>query len=372
MATHCMTGATGFVGSAIALELLRDPEARVVGIVRPMPERAPTARLKELLHSLVPAYALPEALHAAIEARVSAVAGDVGEPLCGVDVDGLQGCELWHCAASLQYQDRHQALIDRTNVDGTRNTVALAQHLGVRRLNMVSTAYVAGRRTGRILPTAAEHGVSNNHYERSKVEAEQIVARSGLPARTLRPGIVIGHSQTRYALNYNGLYGFLRGLTKLRSSLDRTQPGLARRLQLKLRADAGGRLGLVPVDHVAQEAAALSRRDAAPGIYHLTNPTPPPTGLTMAVTFDVAGLHAPQLVDDAEPLGAIDEKLRQGVDFYNSYLVWPKHFDRAATDAALGDERAPGLELNPERLTAFCTWYADQLEAERAALPVQR
>lgn len=373
MRHHLMTGATGFVGSAIALELLAEPENEITGIVRVADGRNPTLRLRTTLHELIDAYALPSSLHAAVDTRVHATPGDVTETSCGVPPERyLHGCEFWHCAASLQYQDRHKEHIDRTNVTGTLHAMQLARALPARRVNLVSTAYVAGSRSGLVAPVEARVEGLNNHYERSKVAAEDIAARSELPLRILRPAIVIGHSLTRHALNFNGMYGFLRGLGKFRGALERTQPGLAKRVELRLRADPDGDMGLVPVDHVAQEAAALSRLDAPAGIYHLTNPTPPTIGLAIETTFRVAGLRPPELVGPGVELGALDRKLQQGVDFYNSYLVHPKVFDRSGTDSVLGAAAAPGLHLDRKALHAFCDWFMEVLEAEQRALPVAR
>jgi thioester reductase-like protein len=369
---HVVTGATGFVGSAILLELLAGGAERVVGVVRPAPEVSPVARLRAVLHPLVPAYGLPASLHHLIDTRIEAVAGDVSAPRCGVEPDDLRGAEFWHCAASLQYQDRHQDLIYGTNVDGTRHAVELAEAMDARRLNMVSTAYVAGSQTGRIFEVPGDPTLVNNHYERSKVEAERLVAESLVPSRVLRPGIVIGHSTTRHALNYNGLYGFLRGLVKFARSLERAQPGLSSTLQVRMRADAEGDIGVVPVDHVAKEAVALSWLDAPTGIYHLTNPAPPTIGALLDVCFDVSGMRRPVCVGEGEELGSIDRKLQTGIDFYNSYIVRPKVFDRTRTNRVLGAHAAPGLLLDTPSLESFSRWYLDVLDAETRALPVSR
>jgi nucleoside-diphosphate-sugar epimerase len=372
MTLHVLTGATGFVGSAILLELLAHGAERVVGVVRPAPGLSPVARLRSVLHPLVPAYGLPASLHRLIDTRVEAVAGDVSAPSCGVEPEPLRGAEFWHCAASLQYQDRHQELIYSTNVAGTRHAVQLAEAMGASRLNMVSTAYVAGSQTGTILEVPGDAERVNNHYERSKLEAERLVEGSAVPSRVLRPGIVIGHATTLHALNYNGMYGFLRGLVKFARALDRAQPGLSTTLQVRMRVDAEGWLGLVPVDHVAQEAVALSALDAPPGIYHLTNPCPPTTVEVLNVCFDVVGMQRPVCVGEGEPLGSIDLKLQAGTDFYKSYLVRPKQFDRTHTDRVLGARAAPRVLLDAPSLERFCRWYMDMLDAETAALPVAR
>ena len=369
---HVITGATGFVGSAVVLELLSQSDAPVLGIVRPREDAAPVDRLRSTLHELVDAYAMAPELHAAIDARVDAVAGNLWESDCGVDSLPVESPEFWHCAASLQYQDRHKAQIDETNIRGTGNALDLAEKLDARVFNMVSAAYVCGTRSGLIREERADAANVNNHYEASKIEAETLVHQSRLPARVMRPGIVIGHSKTKHALNYNGLYGFIRGLSKFARALERAQPGLARELEVKLCADPDGGLGLVTVDHVAFEAAALSLAGAPEGIYHLTNPTPPSVGEAINTCFEIAGLRRPQLVPQGTELGSIDRKLQRSVDFYNSYIVREKHFDRSRVHEVLGERALGGLEMPLARLEEFCSWYARVLEQSRETTPVAR
>ncbi len=88
--TNVITGATGFVGSALVLELLLRTDDDVIGIVRPKDDQSPTERLHAVLLPLVDGYDLPPAMVDAISSRVSAVAGDLEHERCGVaDLDRL-------------------------------------------------------------------------------------------------------------------------------------------------------------------------------------------------------------------------------------------------------------------------------------------
>ncbi len=77
----------------------------------------------------------------------------------------------------------------------------LAEGFGSGAFNHVSTAYVAGRLTGRIAEVDDPRPRAyNNIYEESKHLGEYIVAKdcgaSAMGYRIFRPSIVIGHSRT--------------------------------------------------------------------------------------------------------------------------------------------------------------------------------
>jgi thioester reductase-like protein len=64
--THLITGGTGFVGSAVILELLRQTDADVVAVVRPA-AGAPRQRLVEALGHAAAMYEADDELLEAIE-----------------------------------------------------------------------------------------------------------------------------------------------------------------------------------------------------------------------------------------------------------------------------------------------------------------
>lgn len=374
-AVHIITGGTGIVGSAIILELLRTTNAHIIGLTRPKDVGA-RARLHRTLEHVARLEGYGHALADAIATRCEAVAADVHARCCGVDPrPEWRGAELWHCAASLQFQDRFRDAIFETNVDGARHVAALAEAAKVGVVNLVSTAYVAGTRSGviREAPVEAMSGGANNYYERSKIAAEQVFADSRLErVRVLRPGIVIGHSRTRAALNYNGLYGFLRKAYKFRQLLERTQRELGRTLEIRMIADERASLSLIPVDHVAHDAVALSRVDAGPGFYHLTTANPLRTRGALELIFASVGMRPPTFVTDRRAFTWLDEQFNDRVDFYSAYLVQPKRFSRAHTDRLVPRSPSATYVLDDAELVAFCRWYVDAVLAQRKPLPVTR
>jgi len=371
--THVITGATGFVGSCIVLELLRNTHANIVGVVRATPDLSPTSRLRNILSGLVADYNLQQSLHRDITERVTALPGDLELELCGIeDFEALKGAEFWHSAASLQYQDRHKEQIERTNIGGTANALALAKAIECRVFNSISTAYVAGRQRGHMKAVISNPAFVNNHYERSKIAAEALVTSSGLPYRIMRPGVVVGHSKTYTTTSTDGIYGLIRNLAKYRGTLDRTQSGLSNRRPITMVADSAGSIDLVPVDHVARDAVGLSIADAPQDHYHLTNPKAPKLCDVIAECCYCVGLTTPVFVSSDRELDPLDRKLHRRLEFYNSYMINPKSFDRTTVNNVLGESASPGFALDTHRLRSIYHSYLDRYEQSRTSLPVAR
>src|SRR5277367_6677295 len=125
--THFVTGGTGFVGSNLILELLSDPGTEAYALTRAAGLSA-EARLQSALRHAARAAGHEDALDDAIAGRCHAVEGDVHNESCGVPAGAHpKPDQFWHVAASLRYEDRYAAEIFRTNVEGTRNALALAR-----------------------------------------------------------------------------------------------------------------------------------------------------------------------------------------------------------------------------------------------------
>ncbi len=138
---------------------------------------------------------------------------------------------------------------------------AHADH-GLARYSHVSTAYVAGGRSG-VVPEDAltgEYGFSCA-YEFSKYEGERLVqaAGKGLPVSVFRPGMIVGDSATGEIRTFNTLYFPLR--LYLTGQLPVMPAGRAQRVNL------------VPVDYVADAIARLTFMPEAAGLnFHLVAP----------------------------------------------------------------------------------------------------
>jgi thioester reductase-like protein len=354
--THLVTGATGFVGGALVLELLRQTDDRVVCLVRGSDDEKACARLYQSLTAAARGYGQDELL-AEIPRRCRAVCGDILQPR-GSCATPFRADQAWHCAASLKYEDEHAEEIFRHNVEGTRHVLDLARAAGVSLFHHVSTAYVAGRRTGPIaeeLPT--DEGVCNNRYEQSKIRGERLVAAIGdMHVRILRPSIVIGHSRTHVATSFTGMYGFIRGLCQFRRAVARRLGNFLCHRALRLLADPATPTNFIPVDAVAANAVAVGRSNSAARIFHLTNACMPTVGQEMLLLFGELGLRPPRYVASARELTSIDETLDREVQFYRSYLLNAKVFDRGNTDAVVG-AAASRYPMTDDVLLAHARWF---------------
>ena len=168
-----VTGATGFVGAAVARALLRG-HCQVRVLVRPSSDRT---NLRDL--------------------NVEAVSGDL------TDTASLeraaQGCEaLFHVAADYRLGARDPAQLYHNNVEGTRNVLTAARRANVRR--MVYTSSVAtvgipadGTPGNESTPVRLDNMIG--HYKRSKFLAEEVVraaAQEGLSVVLASPSTPVG------------------------------------------------------------------------------------------------------------------------------------------------------------------------------------
>ncbi len=345
MVQYLVTGATGFIGrQLVGLLLAREGEVNVV--VRPGSRH----RFAALRDRVDPA-----------GTRLRAVVGDIAESELGISADErarLQGATVFHLAAVYDLT-ASEAATARANIDGTRNTVALANAIGAQRLHHVSSIAVAGRHKGVFTEEMFAEGQELDHpYFSTKYEAERIVREEAtVPWRVYRPGMVIGSSETGEADRVDGPYYAFKLIQTLRSEFPQWAPFVG---------PEGGPFNLVPVDFVAR---AMDHIAHLPGLdnraFHLVDPAPLSLGDTLN-TFCRAA-HAPEFAlrfdrrmtrmipgDTLKVVGdlpAIKRVRRQVLDRLGipetalEYMDYPATFDATGAQAALAGSgiRVPRL-----------------------------
>ena len=215
---------------------------------------------------------LVKALPAQQRRRISLLAGDVVDMdlgLSGAEYKALaQGLTAIHHTAAIYFLGAKRELVERVNIEGTRTVVELAGDCKqLRRLTHWSTAQVSGARSGVILEEELDCGQRfRNVYEETKFRAELLVreAQRRLPVTILRPGVIVGDSQTGEIDKFDGPYYLL--VLIVSSPLD---------VHLPLPGRGSAPLNLVPIDFVVDAAVQLSRDARAEGgTFHLTDPCP--------------------------------------------------------------------------------------------------
>ncbi|MGH2348919.1 MAG: NAD-dependent epimerase/dehydratase family protein [bacterium] len=171
-----MTGATGFIGGALARRLAADGH-EVIALVRN-----------------------PDAAGALAGAGVRLHPGDITDKSSmrgGMrEADGVFHLAGWY---KIGVRDLRPGL--RINVDGTRNVLELAGELAVPRIVYTSTLGVFSDTGGRVVDETYRHdGPWLSEYDRTKWLAHYEVAepmmRAGLPAVIVQPGVVYGPGDT--------------------------------------------------------------------------------------------------------------------------------------------------------------------------------
>jgi nucleoside-diphosphate-sugar epimerase len=185
-----VTGATGIVGCELVAALLAMPSRpRIHAVVRG--DGAMVAEKERWLRAWV---GNPPEDRLVVEAGDCEVEGFALSSKARARIES-DVTSVLHAAASTEF-DMSADQAFAANVLSTRHAVALARRLPrLERFGFVSSAYIAGARSGVILEDAARLDARfDNEYQRSKALAETEVLASGLPAVSYRLGIVVGRA----------------------------------------------------------------------------------------------------------------------------------------------------------------------------------
>ena len=186
-----LTGATGFLGSHVARQLLaRGAELRL--LVRP------SSRLDNIA-----------------DLAAEHITGDLRDP--DSLKQGMEGCEfVFHVAADYRlWSLNHQELYD-SNVEGTRNILRAARECGVRRVIYTSSVATMGfGNNGRLTDEKSPVTLANmiGDYKRSKFMAEQWVleaGRSGQNVVMVNPTTPVGERDIKPTPSGQIILDFLR------------------------------------------------------------------------------------------------------------------------------------------------------------------
>lgn len=353
---YFVTGATGFIGKRLVAKLLTRPDAVVHFLTRAVE----LPRLQELYE-----YWGTDAT------RVIPIVGDLTQPELGVakaDVEKVKGTieHFFHLAAIYDLKASAEDQ-QRANVDGTRNTVRLAEEIGARHFHLVSSIASAGLFEGLFREDMFEEAENlDNPYFRTKHDSEGIVRKEcKVPWRIFRPAIVVGDSRTGEMDKIDGPYYFFKLIQKMRRMFPSWMPTIG---------IEGGRINVVPVDFIVAAMDHIAHLENEDGnCFHLTDPTPMRVG-DLLNTFARAA-HAPEMAMrvNAALLGFIPRSMRKAMfaltpvrrirnavmkdlglpDDILDFVNYPTRFDCRETQRAL---KGTGIAVPPLDSYAWRLW----------------
>ncbi|MCT8139171.1 SDR family NAD(P)-dependent oxidoreductase [Anaerobacillus sp. CMMVII] len=203
-----ITGASGFLGSTLAKQLLEDKH-NVYLLVRN------NKKLNNFIN-----------INQDHKQRITILEGELTEAELGLNSKMLNSLVgkidvVYHTAAFLSFDEGKREQIFQVNVNGTRNVLEVAEKIGVNKFVHVSTAYTLGVQENGLEQLYPIDGTFTNDYEESKCKAEHLVMsyQDKFAVTIMRPAIIIGDSKTGEASTTFGLYGILRAIELLKKKV---------------------------------------------------------------------------------------------------------------------------------------------------------
>lgn len=343
-----LTGATGEVGSQLALKL-KDEGYNVYCLVR--------ATVKE---------SVQDRIDAKIGAGFTALEGDIHLEHCGLsdqDLEVLNGSisKVIHSAALVKFNESLRDKTFCTNMIGTKNVIGLAKNLDIPEFHYVSTAYVAGS-----ADTFTENEVglkenARNPYEESKQEAEKLVRNSEIPYSIYRLGIVVGHSETGETDTYNGYYGYFSTSWHIGDKLRQVSKGA----NFQIPANLNGTINLIQRDWIQDTLLKLIDKEPTNSCYHLTHPDPPNLEWVIRVSYDYLDLPVVPVAEYVAAENAsrgqsiIQRGILREVEKYRVYTDHEPKFCSCSLKETLGQHYVEPKPIDTNQLHLFLD-YAQQ------------
>lgn len=344
-----ITGGTGYLGSYVLTEILRDSKEELVVLTRAADQSQATAKLwKSLqLHMGIGEFR-------AVRPRLHTVTGDLHAPGLGLSERDhglvLDRCDsILHIAASLNRKSAKACL--NSNLRGSLSVIKLGRELadsssGLKRFSHVSTVAVAGQREREVVleDTAIDWARSDyDPYGRTKKFCEHMVREllPDVPLTFFRPSIVMGDSRFEQTTQFDMVQAFCV---------------LAQMRVVPMPPEV--RLDILNADYVGRAIAHLHRKEKTDHeIYHLSSGTSSKTageiGTVLAELANKRLRFAPRLSRPFERVVSALNRLPRSNPIYPGaalmkvfwpYITYDTVFDNSRVVEELGSAPTPFTE----------------------------
>ncbi|HUH65937.1 MAG TPA: SDR family oxidoreductase [Syntrophales bacterium] len=379
--TFLLTGGTGFIGSHLACELLKN-DHRVILLARPHNGLSARDRIDRLLDWFE--------LGQEHRRNLNVVEGLLDMPRFGLGGSAFDRIlhevdEIIHCASDTSFSERKRAAVEKANIDALGNMLGFAASGNCCFFHYVSTAYAAGRRTGICKEELCENDSFTNVYEETKCRAEKIswlrCQEEGIMLSIYRPPIIYGNSKTGRSILFNAVYYPIRTVLFLKELYEadiRERGGhKARELGVRLNGDGSlhlpirvevsenGGINLIPIDYFVAAFMAIMDDCTEGGIFHVVNQRLKRVEDIINYTkrlFNISGIeacHAEEFTGKSK--NALEVIFDRYLDVYGPYMRDTRIFEGRKTEHILSRNKVVCPDFDFE-VFSRCMKYALERE----------
>jgi len=357
-----MTGGTGFLGSFLAVAMLKKGHF-VYFLARGSKFKSASERINDALNFIDRNYLL-------YKGRFQVLEGDVCDSeQCGLSkrdfvlLKNDEINEIWHLAGSISFAEQKRKETWLANVEGTKNILALSALLNPEQFHFSSTAYVCGNVEETFFEDQLNLGQAfYNPYEETKFIAEKLVRQWAdkfplIKTLIFRPSIIVGDSTDGKVCGYSGYYTYMRVYYLLRKTLLKKTHLVqwnGERIILPIRVPGvySSPLNIVTIDYAVELMLRLASK-SKPGTYHITADNPAPYGFwldqgTRYLGFEGVEVGNRVALQEDEFLRLVESEIFNGVRYYLPYIRYQPTFNKTNSKNVLGAEYLVHQIVNPE------------------------
>ncbi len=355
MRTAVITGASGFIGSRLAHQLLLEGW-RVHALGRSKGD----ARYGDRVES-----ALDDITGRQVDRRLLPGLRCHEFDICDSNInlpesisEHLRGTEavLFHVAGDTRFNPADPEAQRRVNISGTLN-VARSLRNFLASFVHVSTAYVAGDRRGLVLEGDLEKGQGfRNCYEKSKLDAEIALTgacgQMGLPLTIVRPSIITNDTATGRSSTFTHLNALVEVISRVQKHFG-IGDGEAVSEVIRIPVAPDSRPNLAPVAPIVSSILEIGVSRDSPGrTFHLCHPNPQTNSEIIALVAEAFGVKdkigTPFVSEIPERPSWTEKMMLRSLKPYLPYMNEACAFDLANTRSIIPDydSRFPPITLD--------------------------